>query len=136
MNYWIFKTNPAIYDFDKQMQIGEPPIYWRVTRYKKEIKAGDIAFIWRAGPSRGIIAIADVTSDLWHRDYDPNDPVFSGEDKVNIKIVNYFPTIESDFLKTVPGLENLSTFHGYQAIANFRVTQAEGEIIYKLISKE
>lgn len=133
MSYWIFKTNPAIYPIDKRLLDPDPKEMWKVSRYRNEIKEGDIAFIWRAGIPRGIVAVAKVTSDPYFLKFDPTNHKWTGQYKVNITFIKRIHIIESSFLKQIPGLENMSVFHGYQAIANFRLTDAEGKIIESLI---
>jgi hypothetical protein len=135
MNYWIFKANPEIFDVDEHIRSGDYPTWWRVSRFKKEIQKDDTVFIWRTGVSRGIVAVAETTSGVWYREFDLSDPQFSDEYKVSIRIIKYFPVITSNFLRTIPGLGNLSTFHGYQSATNFRVTQEEGEILMHIIGR-
>lgn len=136
MNYWIFKSNPQKYDIDSRLDDPNPEIHWRVSRYRKEIKAGDIAFIWRAGPPRGVIGAMRIESDPFFLPFDPNNPEWTGEYKVDGRIILHIPTLDSNYLKEVPGLENLSVFHGYQAATNFKVSHAEAEILITLMAPE
>jgi predicted RNA-binding protein with PUA-like domain len=136
MNYWIFKANPELYDVDKQIKMGNPPGWWKVSRYRNEMKAGDKGFLWRTGASRGIIAAVDLLSEPYFVPFISSEPYISEKYKVEMRVTAHFPVLDADFLKTIPGLENMSTFHGYQAATNFKVTQAEGEIIMKLITNQ
>ncbi len=133
MNYWIFKANPALYDVETSIRDGNPPRGWKVTRYRNEIKAGDVAFLWLTGNPRGIFAKLEITSDPYHIPLNPADPYWSDIYKVNVRLLKHFHLLEADYLKLVPGLESLSTFHGFQAATNFKVTPAEGEIISRMI---
>lgn len=133
MNYWIFKANPDIYDVEGSLAAGKPPRGWKVTRYRNEIKTGDIIFLWRTGNIRGIFAIFEATSDPYYIPPNPNEPYWSDLYKVDVKLLKHFPLLDTEFLKQMPGLQNMSTFHGYQAATNFKVTKEEGEIIKKLI---
>lgn len=136
MNYWIFKANPALYDIEKHIEEGYKPNGWKVSRYRNEIKAGDIAFIWLTGNPRGIIATLEILSDPYYIPPNPDDSYWSDIYKVDVRISGHFPLLNADFLKTLPGLTNMSTFHGFQAGTNFRVTLSEGEIITRLINRE
>ncbi len=133
MNYWIFKSNPTIYDVEANIRKGNPPDRWKVSRYKNEIKAGDTVYLWLTGNPRGIIAVLETTSDPYYIPHNPADPYWSDVHKVDLRLLSHFPMVDAEFLKTVPGLEDLSTFHGYQAATNFKVTEREGEIIRQLI---
>jgi len=133
MNYWIFKANPAIYDVEANIQQGNYPDRWKVSRYSKEIKAGDVVFLWITGNPRGIIAMLETTSAPYYIPPNPVDPYWSDTYKVDLHMLSHFPKLDAEFLKTVPGLQNLSMFHGFQAATNFKVTMQEGEIIRQLI---
>jgi predicted RNA-binding protein with PUA-like domain len=133
MNYWIFKANPALYDVEDSIRKGNPPRGWKVARYRNEIKAGDVAYLWLTGNPRGIIAMLEIISDPYYISPNPSDPYWSDIYKVDIRLLKHFPLLDAEYLKQVPGLQNLSTFHGFQAATNFKVTPVEGEIINKLI---
>jgi predicted RNA-binding protein with PUA-like domain len=63
MSYWIFKCDPKKYRLsDRLQQQTEPTITWLVTRYKKEIAAGDTVFLMESGPKRAIRAVMQVDS--------------------------------------------------------------------------
>jgi len=138
MSYWIFKTNPDKYLLDERLRDAEPKISWKVTRYKDEIKNGDIAFIWRTGENRGICAVMKIDSD-------PEDTEeLETEQKYNVvrdneimmrvegTLTHRFNCISHQVLRNMRGLENLSVFSGFQQTTNFKVTDEEGKILLKL----
>jgi hypothetical protein len=133
MNYWIFKCNPAKYDIDRRLLDPDPNVRWRVTSYRNDIRLGDYAFIWRTGVPRGIVALYKIDSDPFYMPYNPKDPEWTDEYKVMGRFVLRFPIIEAAYLKEIPGLEDLSVFHGYQAKTNFPVTIKEGELLTKIV---
>jgi hypothetical protein len=135
MNYWIFKANPALWDVEKHLREGYAPTGYKISRYRHEIKAGDTAFLWLTGARRGIIAVLDILSDPYYLPPNPSDAYWSDIYKVDVRLSAQFPLIEAEFLKTLPGLAGLSTFHGFQAGTNFRVTPEEGQILAALIGK-
>ncbi|HIK10977.1 MAG TPA: EVE domain-containing protein [Oscillatoriaceae cyanobacterium M33_DOE_052] len=59
MAYWLFQGNPKYYKLRAAIQ-DFSQIPWLVTRYHKEIAAGDGALIWMAGTDAGIYAIGEV----------------------------------------------------------------------------
>lgn len=135
MNYWIFKANPALWDVEKHLREGYALTGYKVSRYRNEIKAGDTAFLWLTGARRGIIATLEILSDPYYLPPNPDDAYWSDIYKVDVLLSAQFPLIEAEFLKTLPGLAMLSTFHGFQAGTNFRVTPEEGKILAALIGK-
>ncbi|AIE73737.1 MULTISPECIES: EVE domain-containing protein [unclassified Synechocystis] len=60
MAHWLFQGNPKYYRILQAIEEQEQ-LPWLVTRYGKEIKVGDRALVWMAGPEAGIYAIAEVT---------------------------------------------------------------------------
>lgn len=135
MNYWIFKANPALWDVEKHLREGYTPSGYKVSRYRNEIKAGDTAFLWLTGARRGIIATLAILSDPYYLPPNPADAYWSDIYKVDVRLTASFLLIEAEFLKTLPGLAGMSTFHGFQAGTNFRVTPEEGKILSALIGK-
>jgi hypothetical protein len=88
---WIFQGNPTRFDVDDYVARYPELIYWRTPRHAKEIVPGDRAFLWRAGPSPGAIAVGVVVeaptpgsrvkhpealgTDLWRaKEPDPDEP--------------------------------------------------------------
>lgn len=46
--HWIFQAIPKRYDLREKMKEGEREV-WLVSRYRNQMKAGDIVFMWLAG---------------------------------------------------------------------------------------
>src|SRR5205814_10709826 len=141
MRYWIFKCNPKKYRIDDRLKDPEKRITWKVTRYKDQIQKGDVAFIWRSGPKRGICAvmridcnaieIKDIETEVkYYIDAD------SGEiPRVKGTLTHRFQCIPAQDLKNIQGLKHLSVFSGYQQTTNFKVTNEQGNTLMKLIEK-
>lgn len=53
-NYWIFQSNPDLYDIDTALEQLET-IRWKVPQYAGELRAGDKVAIWRSGSEAGVI---------------------------------------------------------------------------------
>ena len=140
MAYWIFKCNPQGYQIKDRLAGSEGRITWKATRYRDEIKSGDVAFIWLTGPDRGICAVMAVESAPRTMLEIPTEPPYhttpeNMEDwRTEGKLTYRGPRISHEQLRKEPDLENLSVFHGYQQTTNFRVTDAEGKILMRLIA--
>lgn len=139
MAYWIFKYNPAYYRLDDRLADPNPDITWTVSRYRDEIAPGDTIFIWQTGRDRGIRAVlraeavpqdmAEIESELPYWTEGENHVCC----RVRATIIERDVDLPHTELRAVPGLENLSVFHGFQQTSNFPVTPDEGAILLGLI---
>jgi hypothetical protein len=140
VSYGIFKSNPERFRIDDRLKDPDPRTTWLVTRYRDEIKPGDVAFIWKTGREGGVCGtmrvdsgpelLADSPADrkLWVQSED-SDPRL----RVRGTFLARIPCLTARELRKVSGLENLSVFHGFQQATNFRVTPEEGEILMRLV---
>ena len=141
MSYWIFKVNPDRYNIDRRLHDPEPQTSWRVTRYKDEIKKGDTAFIWRAGPGRGICAVVRIDTDPAEMEELKAEQKYhvKRDDKIIERVLGTFTLrfrcIPSTQLKNTPGLKKLSVFNRkvWQQGTNFKVTDEEGQILMRVV---
>jgi hypothetical protein len=139
MAYWIFKYNPEKYRLADRLADPSPEITWTVSRYRDQIAPGDTIFIWETGPERGIRAVlrAEGTpQDM--AELESEQPYWAQRDndircRVRATIIERDVDLPHTDLRTVPGLENLSIFHGFQQGTNFPVTPDEGAILLGLI---
>jgi predicted RNA-binding protein with PUA-like domain len=138
--YWIFKVNPEYYRIDDRLADPEVRITWKVSRYRDRIRAGDTAFIWRTGRSRGICATLKISSDpVDMAEIESEEPYCTPLDtgirkRVLGELIERFPVIPADKIRLIPGLQGLSVFHGYQQTTNFPVTEEEGRILDALVA--
>src|SRR5262245_11497441 len=139
MAFWIFKYNPDRYRFRDRMADSNPVITWTVARYRDQVAPGDTVFIWETGEHRGVRAVLRV-------DEAPRDmPELESEQRywsepdrtVSCRVLGTLThrhlDLPAERLRREPGLERLSIFHGFQQGTNFPVTQAEGEILMRLV---
>jgi hypothetical protein len=139
MAYWIFKYNPELYRLADRLADPNPEITWTVSRYRDQIAPGDTIFIWQTGRDRGIRAVlraeavpqdmAEIESELPYWTQGENHICC----RVRASIIDRDVNLPHTELRTVPGLENLSVFHGFQQTSNFPVTSVEGAILLELI---
>jgi predicted RNA-binding protein with PUA-like domain len=142
--FWIFKSNPYLFKLDERLNDPEPLTSWKVSRYRDKIQIGDVAFIWRTGSKRGIVAIMEITSkprEMYELEHEQQSWEIR-DTKLIIRILGTFKQrfpfsyISYKELKQIPELNNLSTFHGFQQHTTFPVTKAEGNILMKLIESK
>ena len=57
---WLFQSSPVLYDLRGAMRL-LPEQVWSVSKYAKQIKAGDRVYLWEAGRHGGILGVAEVT---------------------------------------------------------------------------
>jgi hypothetical protein len=139
MNCWIFKCNPDRYRLDERLSDPESLTTWLVSRYRERIAAGDLVFIWQTGGERGIRATIRIDSspeDMPELDNEQKYQV-SPDRRIACRVRAAFVRRDLNFsaatLMTIPGLENLSVFHGFQQTTNFEVTTDEATILLKMI---
>jgi hypothetical protein len=139
--YWIFKYNPEIYRFSDRMGDPNPTISWRVSQHRDEIAPGDTAFIWETGARRGIRGVIRVNEPPGDRAELESEQAYwvDRDQEIRCRILGTIThrgiDLAAQELRRVPGLENLSVFHGFQQATNFPVTASEGQILERLIEQ-
>jgi hypothetical protein len=76
MAAWIFQCDPDRFDIDGFLSTATKPFTWLVTRYKKEIRPGDIVYMWKSGEQSGVVAEAEIIGDVEPRTGDPDSVPF------------------------------------------------------------
>jgi hypothetical protein len=139
MNYWIFKCNPDRYRLNERLSDPEPLTTWLVSRYRERIAAGDLAFIWQTGGERGIRATIRINSSPENMPELDNEQKYqvSPDRRIACRVRAAFVRRDLNFsaatLKAIPGLKNLSVFHGFQQTTNFEVTREEATILLRTV---
>ena len=139
MAYWIFKCNPEKYRLSERLGDSNPIITWTVSRYRDQINPGDTVFLWETGPDRGIRAVFRVESAPQELpELESEQPYWVQRDtESRCRVVGILTRrdvhLPGDNLRSVPGLEELSVFHGFQQSTNFIVTPEQGSILVRLI---
>jgi hypothetical protein len=67
---WVFQCNPKEWDL-RRCLVEQPGLFWKVSRFKKEIKIGDTVYMWESGPSAALLARCTVTSNPRLQPADP-----------------------------------------------------------------
>lgn len=63
VNYWIFQSNPKIYDISNALKNGNLKS-WKVAAHKDTIKLGGKIILWQTGEKAGCYALAEVSSEV------------------------------------------------------------------------
>ena len=142
-NSWIFQANPNRYDILGALSDPEcEETMWSVNQHRDNIRNGDTAFIWMSGPSAGIYAVADITSDprmvsgdaeddrYWRSSADVGAPRLVVGIRITRNLVSA-PILKSELLG-IPQLRDLEILRFAQA-TNFAVTQTQRAEILKLV---
>jgi hypothetical protein len=145
MNYWIFKCNRELYDLDGRLNDPEPSITWAVTRYKNEIQAGDIVFIWQVGDDRGIRAVMQIDRSPAVLPEPEVEQRYAkeAEGPQSLRAVGTLIRRDLDLTQDEveeelreAGIERFSLTQGVQQGTNFRLSVAEGEALLRLVGEK
>ena len=142
---WIFQANPERYDVlnalsDETLQED----VWLVTRYKDQIRSGDVGLIWMSGKEGGIYAVIDVIS-YPQKMYDPEQSAkywveetdkrqFRRRVKIRYKLKLTNNPIMREELKNLPELGKMEIFVNARG-TNFKVTNDEWQVILNLLKQ-
>ena len=83
-NYWIFQSNPSLYDFETALEQGLLSD-WTIAAHKDKIGIGDKVIIWISGKSSGCYALAEVTSEPQIKEYSTDDHLWKGKNQSDLK---------------------------------------------------
>jgi hypothetical protein len=138
---WLFQANPKWFDLNESLKdtsVGDTDS-WTVTRYRKAMRAGDIALFWSSGPKRGIYAIGMLVDAPYQQDWEPTSEDLQKHpyqkagwwvEFIFTQIIQ--PPILADRLLQHPVLKNLQVLDVPQG-TNFRVTPEEWAAIKELL---
>jgi predicted RNA-binding protein with PUA-like domain len=139
MAFWIFKCNPEKYRLEDRLADPNPTLTWTVSRHPDEIEPGDTVFLWVTGSHRGIRAVMRVDqAPRLLAELESEQPYWAERDtqeqwRVLGTLTHRFANLSHTILRSVPGLGDLSVFHGFQQMTNFPVTPEEGALLMRMI---
>lgn len=143
---WIFQANPADWHIDRFLEdvtrgCASADVRWLVTRHRDAINVGDQVYLWRAGRTAGIVALATITGDIVllpedKHEYRAAPEKFAGvRDRVPIHIDEVLQRpITRTSLQFHDGLSGLSILRSAQG-TNFAVTAAEAADLHHLLRR-
>jgi hypothetical protein len=138
MKHWIFKYNTDIYRLDLRLDDPEPRMTWSISRYREQIQADDVAFLWQTGKHRGIRAMIRIDSspqdmpELESEQKYWTPPDTSVRCRVYAMILRRDLDVSADKIRTIAGLEGLSALQAVPA-GIFAVTPEEAAILLRAI---
>ncbi|RPI16765.1 MAG: EVE domain-containing protein [Ignavibacteriae bacterium] len=91
MNYWLLKTEPSVYSFD-MLEKDKQTIWDGVTSpgglfQIKQVRKGDLAFIYHTGDERHVVGIGEIISNPYidPKSGNPKHYVFDVKPKIKLK---------------------------------------------------
>ena len=127
MRCWIFQAVPREYDIAARMQ-DTTEEDWRVTRYFRKIKKGDVVYFWQAGKSGGLCGWGHVQSEEPYTTPD-------GNYRANVTYeVRFDELIPRDVVRATNHLEKMHVIKVPEG-TNFKVTRTEAGEINRLIAE-
>jgi predicted RNA-binding protein with PUA-like domain len=141
---WIFQGNQKIYDlYNSLVDENVKEAAWLVSRFRDEIRTGDVGLIWKAGKRSGIYAVGDVISNphmmydleesrkYWRYESDRNQEFLRVKIRYKLRL-RLTKALESTELQKIAELRNMEILK--QSIGtNFRVTPEEWQTILNLL---
>lgn len=134
VNYWIFQGNIKVFDFETALK-ENILTDWIVSAHKEKIKVGDKVIIWITGNKSGCYALAEVTGEPHNKSASPDDHLWKGEAKselkVDIKIIHNL--IDNPILhEEIKGIKELDELKVGSQGTNFSATEEEFEIFLNM----
>tara|TARA_B100001179_G_C18247832_1_gene256988 strand:- start:8 stop:421 length:414 start_codon:yes stop_codon:yes gene_type:complete len=71
MKYWLLKSEPNLWSFEKQKKVGSKGVIWDgVRNYQaannlKKMKKGDLCFFYHTGKIKSIVGIVKITKEAY-----------------------------------------------------------------------
>jgi len=127
---FIFQAKPTIYDVSTRLK-PDQEVGWIASRYRDQIKKGDIVYIWSAGEEkrRGIYGWGEITSDGPFVDS-------HGTYRVGVTYRKVFPgPINVRDLREHPLLRNLLILRSAMG-TNFPVTEEEYTALREVVTEK
>lgn len=143
---WIFQGDQKRYDvYNSLLDENVKEVAWLVSRYRDEIRAGDIGLIWKAAKRSGIYAIGDIMSNpqvmydleesrkYWKYESDREQKFLRVRIRYKLKLRLTNALFKTE-LQKMPELKNMEILKRPIG-TNFRVTPQEWQIILDLLKK-
>lgn len=110
MTYWLFKSEPDTWSWDKQVAKGDAGEEWDGVRnyqarnFMREMRIGDLGFFYHSQKDKAVVGIVEVIAES-HPDSSTDDPRW---DCVDIKAVKPLPRpVTLDQVKADPRLSDM-----------------------------
>ncbi|MBB5516872.1 putative RNA-binding protein with PUA-like domain [Rubricella aquisinus] len=134
MRYWLFKSEPETWGWDKQVAKGDAGEEWDGVRnyqarnFMREMRVGDRGFFYHSVKEKRIVGIVEVIAEA-HPDSTTDDPRW---ECVDIKAIEPVPNpVTLDQIKATPDLSDMALVKSSRLSVQ-PVTDAEWAIICKM----
>jgi hypothetical protein len=144
---WLFQANPKYFNLEQELtkvRHGDED-GWTVTKFREDMRAGDVAILWQGGKNAGIYALGELISEPYLHSYDEEEvpPWLTGKDDDPSGQVTewrvpyrYTKVLEHPLYKSTllehPTLRNMNVIKAPMG-ANFRVSAKEWEALQELL---
>lgn len=138
--HWIFQSNPKIWDLPGALQATQE-FTFTVRQHKDRIHVGDEVFLWEAGKTAGIVAVATVLTEPVEMAADPVSDRFNRdlahpfgvETRVQLRVESILPKrVFREQIQEEARLAKLSILRAPTG-TNFPVTFDEAQVLHKMI---
>ena len=141
MAFWIFRCNTDRFNLDAKLVHPDKRGIWQVNKHKKDVHAGDSAFIWQSrkrGKFSGIRAVCSIDSEPGYFDASCDVPFGTGKGELEpgpfVKITYTDSDVHVAEDRIRGALPNLSTLRRPWDGTNFDVKPDEAQVILKMIA--
>jgi predicted RNA-binding protein with PUA-like domain len=134
MSYWLFKSEPESWGWDRQAARGAGGQEWDGVRnyqarnHMREMKRGDLGFFYHSGSERAVVGVVEVIAEA-HPDSTTDDPRW---ECVDIRAVGPMPEpVTLERCKAEPRLAAMVLVNNSRLSVQ-PVTQAEWRVVCEL----
>ena len=134
MNYWLFKSEPSAWSWQKQIAVGPSGTGWSGVRNHlakqnmMKMRCGDLGFFYHSNEGKEIVGIVEVIREYYPDDSDPTGKFMM----VDVKAVQLMPKpVTLTQVKAIPALAAMSLITSARLSVQ-PVTAAEWKIICQL----
>ncbi|MDD2785353.1 MAG: EVE domain-containing protein [Patescibacteria group bacterium] len=132
MAYWLIKTSPDVFSWDMLVERGKTRWdgvrNYQARNYMREMKPGDLTFIYHTGDEPGVFGIAKISSEAY------DDPT---TEEGNWSVIDVEPVtkiermVSQDELRYTPIVNVLQIFN-QPKLSVMPVTEAQWELVLRI----
>lgn len=139
-NAWLFQSNPVLYDLRGALRTLKEQV-WSLSRYAKEVRAGDRVYLWEAGRDGGIAGVAEIAEParlqaepLEQHPFARAPEAFAGDRiRTRLRVINVIdPVIPRQVIVSSPELTGLGVLRCSRG-TNFRLSLDQWQALNSLI---
>ncbi len=133
-----FKEIQKLFDFKTALE-KEILKDWTVSAHKDKIKVGDKVILWITGDEAGCYALADISTEPHQKTTSPDDHLWKGEDKSELKAgikVSHNLVDNPIFKESISSIEELKNLKIGNQGTNFSASQDEYEALLDMAEQK